>query len=219
MYMHISELGDCLGTESCVDLKPVDGADDVVFDLNGGGGGGGGAEMRRKGKGKGKEAAPPVGREYPPQISSLARVDSLQAPWVMRKYYTDDGRLVITEEKLRRHEYFRAHRSDGRLVMSFVPADDDDDDEDENENENEDSDDEEEEEIGDGEDQAAAADGGDGNIAAVKAEGEGIDGAAAAEGLSEKCKYGGIGRNDPCGGGGAGLGVALALAVGGGLRI
>uniref|UniRef100_A0A7N0TL31 FAF domain-containing protein n=1 Tax=Kalanchoe fedtschenkoi TaxID=63787 RepID=A0A7N0TL31_KALFE len=45
-------------------------------------------------------------------------------PWVMRRYHTADGRLVIREEKVRRHEYFRAHRADGRLTLQLIPLDD-----------------------------------------------------------------------------------------------
>jgi hypothetical protein len=45
-------------------------------------------------------------------------------PWVLKRYYTSDGRLILREEKVRRHEYFRAHRSNGRLTLHLVPLDD-----------------------------------------------------------------------------------------------
>ncbi|KAK2983573.1 hypothetical protein RJ640_023107 [Escallonia rubra] len=41
--------------------------------------------------------------------------------WVFRQHYTANGQLVITEEKVERHEYFRVHRSDGRLTLQLVP--------------------------------------------------------------------------------------------------
>ncbi|KAL3830475.1 hypothetical protein ACJIZ3_019277 [Penstemon smallii] len=41
-------------------------------------------------------------------------------PWVMHKHHTSDGRLVITKEKVKRHEYFEAFRSNGRLVLNLV---------------------------------------------------------------------------------------------------
>ncbi|KAK2975285.1 hypothetical protein RJ640_001134 [Escallonia rubra] len=63
-------------------------------------------------------------KEYPPAIPWLARTENLSSahmPWVFRRHYTADGRLVITEEKVERHEYFRAHRSDGKLTLQLVP--------------------------------------------------------------------------------------------------
>ncbi|EPS70763.1 hypothetical protein M569_04000, partial [Genlisea aurea] len=49
---------------------------------------------------------------YPPPMLNLPRT--------MKKYATDDGRLIITEEKVERQEYFQATRSEGRLVLSLV---------------------------------------------------------------------------------------------------
>ncbi|GFP79040.1 hypothetical protein PHJA_000047500 [Phtheirospermum japonicum] len=45
-------------------------------------------------------------------------------PWVMKRYYSGDGRLVITEERVRHHEYFQVYRSNGRLVLNLVPLND-----------------------------------------------------------------------------------------------
>ncbi|KAK3008176.1 hypothetical protein RJ639_013988 [Escallonia herrerae] len=59
-------------------------------------------------------------KEYSPAILWLACTENLPSahmPWVFRRHYTADGRLVITEEKVERHKYFRAHRSDGRLTL------------------------------------------------------------------------------------------------------
>ena len=68
-------------------------------------------------------------REFPPPIPSLARTENLPShmPWVLKRYYTSDGRLILREEKVRHHEYFRAHRSNGRLTLHLVPLDDNDD--------------------------------------------------------------------------------------------
>ncbi|XP_010520860.1 PREDICTED: prostatic spermine-binding protein-like, partial [Tarenaya hassleriana] len=65
-----------------------------------------------------------------PPISGLARTGNHPShmPWVLTRVYTSDGRLILREEKVRHHEYFRAHRSNGRLTLQLVPLDDDDDD-------------------------------------------------------------------------------------------
>ncbi|KAK2987694.1 hypothetical protein RJ640_015036 [Escallonia rubra] len=63
-------------------------------------------------------------KEYLPALPWLARTENLPSAhmsWVFRRHYTTDGRLVITEEKVERHEYFRAHRSDERLTLQLVP--------------------------------------------------------------------------------------------------
>ncbi|XP_073284731.1 uncharacterized protein [Primulina huaijiensis] len=91
---------DCVGLESCVDLKP-----DVESPKTCGGG----ACIRRR-----SEVAE---KGYPPPMHHAA--------WVMRKYCTSDGRLIIKEEKPERGEYFEVHRCNGRLVLNLVPLDDD----------------------------------------------------------------------------------------------
>jgi len=65
-------------------------------------------------------------KELPPPIPLLARTENLPShmPWVLKRYHTSDGRLILREEKVRRHEYFRAHRSNGRLTLHLVPLDD-----------------------------------------------------------------------------------------------
>lgn len=101
------EMGDHIGLESCVDLKP-----DVEPSH------GGATNLRRSGGSRGAAV-----KEYPPPIPSLASTEQLPS-WVMHKYYTGDGRLIITEEKVKRHEFLQAHRSDGRLTLNLVPLDD-----------------------------------------------------------------------------------------------
>ncbi|VFR00343.1 unnamed protein product [Cuscuta campestris] len=64
--------------------------------------------------------------QFPPPLPWLARTGnspSSRVPWIMRRRYTEDGRLVITGEKSERHEYFEAYRSDGRLRLRLVPLD------------------------------------------------------------------------------------------------
>ena len=60
-------------------------------------------------------------KAFPPAIPC-------RMPWVLKRQYTSDGRLILTEQKARHHEYFRAHRSNGRLTLQLVPIDDADDD-------------------------------------------------------------------------------------------
>ncbi|KAI6687689.1 hypothetical protein NL676_024517 [Syzygium grande] len=141
-------IGDYIGVESCVvdyEEPPDPGAAAAAA-------GGGGDSLlpaepergrRRRWEPKGRS------REYPPPIPLLARTGNLPShmPWVLRRHYTSDGRLVLTEEKVRHHEYFRARRANGRLTLQLVPLDgdapylptiaDDDNDEEEEEEEEE----------------------------------------------------------------------------------
>ncbi|KAG6422962.1 hypothetical protein SASPL_113345 [Salvia splendens] len=100
------EFGDRIGAESCLDL----GSDVAAV------------------RSRHRRPAAPEKKELPPPISWLVRADSHRSPmpWVMRKYYTSDGRLIIREERVRCHDYFVADRSDGRLVLNLVHVDDDD---------------------------------------------------------------------------------------------
>ncbi|GLT32942.1 hypothetical protein SLA2020_075690 [Shorea laevis] len=68
-----------------------------------------------------------VKREFPPPIPLLACTENLPShmPWVLKRYYTSEGRLILREEKVRHHEFLRAHRSNGRLTLQLVPLDDD----------------------------------------------------------------------------------------------
>ncbi|KAG6438193.1 hypothetical protein SASPL_103130 [Salvia splendens] len=106
--MHNQELGDYLGVESCTDftsdIAPI--------------------TSRSSGSSCPRRTRRSDATEYPPPIALLARADNQPShvPWVMRKHRTSDGRLVITEERARRRENFKAHRFDGRLVLSLIPA-------------------------------------------------------------------------------------------------
>ncbi|CAL1388930.1 unnamed protein product [Linum trigynum] len=76
-------------------------------------------------------------KEYPPPIPLLARRGKL-ASWVLRRHYTSDGRLVLTEDKACTcgdHRYFRAHRSKGRLTLHLQLHNHDDDDDDDSSDE------------------------------------------------------------------------------------
>ncbi|RZB71483.1 hypothetical protein D0Y65_036112 [Glycine soja] len=59
---------------------------------------------------------------FPPYIPLLARTQNLAShmPWVLKRYYTNEGRLILKEEKMKHHEYFRAHRANGRLTLHLV---------------------------------------------------------------------------------------------------
>lgn len=114
-----SDIDDYIGMESCVDMKENQTAADTMppsppmkF------------SDKRENKmwgGTGRKE-----REYPPPIPLLVRTENLAShmPWVLKRHYTGDGRLILTEEKVRHHEYFRAHRSDGRLMLQLVALDD-----------------------------------------------------------------------------------------------
>lgn len=86
---------------------------------------GSGGDLQSNGGGR---MAAPERRDLPPPISCMAKAEDLplpsHVPWVMRRYHTSDGRLIIKEEKVRRRDYFVADRSDGRLVMYLVHVDD-----------------------------------------------------------------------------------------------
>ncbi|KAG7647182.1 putative The fantastic four family protein [Arabidopsis thaliana] len=119
-----SAVGDYIGTESCFDILSADEGNDVVsvasepvksrFRYGG----------RRREE---REARAAAAREFPPPIPLLAQTGNLlpHMPWVLKRVVTSDGRLILREEKVRHHEYFRANRSNGRLTLHLVPLDDD----------------------------------------------------------------------------------------------
>ncbi|KAJ4889623.1 structural constituent of ribosome [Raphanus sativus] len=119
-----SAVGDYLGTESCFDVLSADEENDFVSSSSesmsryryGG--------RRRKEREAGAAAA---AREFPPPIPLLAQTENLlpHMPWVLKRVVTSDGRLILREEKVRHHDYFRAHRSNGRLTLHLVPLDGD----------------------------------------------------------------------------------------------
>ncbi|KAI3762064.1 hypothetical protein L1987_52487 [Smallanthus sonchifolius] len=108
--MHTSDLGDHIGMESCVDLET-----DTYTALSSAGGVG----FNRKPWGLNKRRSSMSGRtvkELPPPLP-------MQNSTVLKRYYTDDGRLIIAEEKIESPKYhFTAHRSNGRLTLRLVPS-------------------------------------------------------------------------------------------------
>lgn len=66
-------------------------------------------------------------RRFPPPIPLLARTANLSChmPWVLKRTYKEDGSLVLKEVRVKRHEYFRACRENGRLTLQLVELDDD----------------------------------------------------------------------------------------------
>ncbi|KAK4789106.1 hypothetical protein SAY86_020425 [Trapa natans] len=109
----------CIGDESCahppmpfLDWSKEYAGDEAVLQMER-------RTRRPEMKGVRKE------KEYPPLIPLLARTENLQShmPWVLKRTYTTDGRLVLRKEPVKHHEYFRAHRRDGRLTLQLVPLD------------------------------------------------------------------------------------------------
>lgn len=117
-----SNIGDYIGMESCYDLRKnedfftkeeINAADPSQSYWNK-------IYQRRS------AAAAAKKKEYPPPIPLLARTENLHShmPWVLKRYYTTDGRLILREERVKHHEYFRAHRSNGRLTLQLVHLED-----------------------------------------------------------------------------------------------
>ncbi|CAK7347087.1 unnamed protein product [Dovyalis caffra] len=115
-------IGEYIGIESCLDLKNNEDAltssskkEETNYESF--------SQRRHREKRDQRKAKK---KEFPPPIPLLARTANLPShmPWVLKRYYTSDGRLILREEKVRHHEYFRAHRSNGRLTLHLVPLDD-----------------------------------------------------------------------------------------------
>ncbi|KAF3445759.1 hypothetical protein FNV43_RR10936 [Rhamnella rubrinervis] len=113
--------GDHIGVESCVDVFNADEDHSTDDDQ-----GHPDRSIRRRCR-RDQWWPPTRKKEFPPPIPSLARTENLPShmPWVLKRHYTSDGRLILTEEKVKHHEYFRAHRSNGRLTLQLVPLDGD----------------------------------------------------------------------------------------------
>ncbi|CAL0305545.1 unnamed protein product [Lupinus luteus] len=99
-----------IGTESCIDLQneiDLNHLDKSKTDTS---------VLIKSGRKK-KEK-----KEYPPTISLLvgSNNNNNNMTWMMKRYYTSDGRLVLKEEKVKYHEYFRAHRDNGRLTLDLA---------------------------------------------------------------------------------------------------
>lgn len=64
-------------------------------------------------------------RNFPPAMPLLAWTGNgnVQMPWVLKRSYTDNGRLVIHEVKVRHHDFFRVSRTDGRLTLHRMHMD------------------------------------------------------------------------------------------------
>ncbi|KAE8716353.1 Detected protein of unknown function [Hibiscus syriacus] len=99
-----SLIGDYIGMESCFDLGNIeysygsdDGRIDCIHD-----------KVEQRCCTKKKDIPPP--KPY-------------RMPWVLKRYYTVDGRLIIRRERVGFNEYLQAHRSNGRLVLDLVPFD------------------------------------------------------------------------------------------------
>ncbi|XP_047306622.1 uncharacterized protein LOC124910041 [Impatiens glandulifera] len=107
-----SEIGDYIGTESCIDLMSS------LDEVKSAPGPGGRVRLTRS------ESKPK--KEFPPPIPMLARTENLSPhmPWTLKRYYSGDGRLIIKEVRVPHHDYFKVNRSGGRLTLDLVPMDD-----------------------------------------------------------------------------------------------
>lgn len=109
-------IGDCVGCESYVEVMPLIGCGSTIAD----------SACKDRTTQIVTKSRRVTKTNYPPPIPLLARTGNLHArmPWVLRRHYTSDGRLILREERVRYHEYFRAHRSGGRLTLQLVPLED-----------------------------------------------------------------------------------------------
>ncbi|XP_076949746.1 uncharacterized protein LOC143622508 [Bidens hawaiensis] len=101
--MHATDLGDYIGMESCIDLVTDGGAV---------------TPLTRKPWGLNihkRKPSTPV-KEFPPPLP-------VQTSTVFKRYHTDDGRLIIAEEKIDSPKcHFTVHRSNGRLTLEIIPS-------------------------------------------------------------------------------------------------
>ena len=120
---------DHIGNESCMDLQMechIDHCDTSKSNDAPS------SAIENQTKAKSSSSTKKEKKVFPPPIPLLARTQNLAShmPWVLKRYYTSEGRLILKEEKVRHHEYFRAHRANGRLTLQLVPLDDNEDDDD-----------------------------------------------------------------------------------------
>ncbi|PON63490.1 The fantastic four family [Parasponia andersonii] len=108
------------------------------------------SDQSHKGWNNGRERAAKRERHYPPPIPLLAQTGNLagRMPWILTRDYSD-GRLLLNVQRVQHHEYFKAHRENGRLILILVTiedttssnstryCDDDDDDDDDQDQEQE----------------------------------------------------------------------------------
>ncbi|CAI9105993.1 OLC1v1005041C1 [Oldenlandia corymbosa var. corymbosa] len=111
-------LDDCIGVESCVDWVPgVNFAGIGIPNKTSTA-----RDQRRRNKPE-KKIDEEKKKQFPPPLPWLARTDNLYS--FMKRDYTDDGRLVIREEKVEKQDFLRADRSvNGRLTLRLVPITD-----------------------------------------------------------------------------------------------
>ncbi|MED6131379.1 hypothetical protein PIB30_008968 [Stylosanthes scabra] len=112
-YYTSSTGDDYIGTESCMDLQNDIGKIEVV--------------EKKKKQQLNTVKKMEKKRELPPPITLLCgTTKDTTSSWALKRYHTSDGRLILKEEKVKRQEWFRAHRSNGRLILQLVPLSDDD---------------------------------------------------------------------------------------------
>ncbi|XP_031282233.1 uncharacterized protein LOC116140796 [Pistacia vera] len=116
------QMGDYIGMESCLDLKNYEYLRGESREEENAG-----TRVQNYLRGKRDERWSMKKKEFPPPISLLARTENQPShmPFVLKRYNTNDGRLILRMVRVRHHEYFKAYRSNGHLTLQLVPLDDD----------------------------------------------------------------------------------------------
>ncbi|KAK9056452.1 hypothetical protein SSX86_023813 [Deinandra increscens subsp. villosa] len=104
--MHTSDyLDDLIGMESCVDLDPENYS--ALCSARGG-------ALDRKPRKLNKRRSSRNVKELPPPLP-------IQTSTEMKRYHTEDGRLIIVEEEIESPKYrITSHRSNGRLTLRLA---------------------------------------------------------------------------------------------------
>ncbi|XP_011027704.1 PREDICTED: protein FANTASTIC FOUR 1-like [Populus euphratica] len=92
-------VGECIGIESCLDLKN----EDDIFTSSSNKEETNYESCSQRFHREKREQRWVKKKEFPPPIPLLARTENLSShmPWVLKRYYTSDGRLILREEKFR----------------------------------------------------------------------------------------------------------------------
>lgn len=111
-----SVMGDLIGTESGVYMSPYEDLVTAAVEKS---------KPYNNGRQNKGSQEPATKRKYPPPIPLLAGTGNLVAhmPWVLTRRYTNDGKLILTEERGKYQEYFEDKREHGRLLLSLVSLD------------------------------------------------------------------------------------------------
>ncbi|POO04060.1 The fantastic four family [Trema orientale] len=83
------------------------------------------SDQSHEGWSNGRQRAAKRERHYPPPIPLLAQTGNLagRMPWIFTRDYSD-GRLLLNVQRVQHHEYFKARRENGRLILNLVTMED-----------------------------------------------------------------------------------------------